>query len=148
MPIAVDAAERIAPSHATGERPLLIVPQPLPLPGREQEADEPPRYGGALQIVAGPERIEAGWWDLASPAFGQPRGTVARDYFVARNRRGQTLWVYRGRDQAVRLPKGYRFEGEEVYIKRVGEAVVLLKRPDFGQWRGTERRSTASGLQV
>jgi virulence-associated protein VagC len=53
-----------------------------------------------------------------------------------------------GRDQAVRLPKGYRFEGEEVYIKRVGAAVVLLKRPDFGQWRGAERRSTASGLQV
>jgi antitoxin VapB len=33
-----------------------------------------------------------------------------------------------GRDQAVRLPKGYRFEGEEVYIKRVGAAVVLLPR--------------------
>ena len=33
-----------------------------------------------------------------------------------------------GRDQAVRLPKGYRFEGEEVYIKRVGEAVVLLPK--------------------
>ena len=33
-----------------------------------------------------------------------------------------------GRSQAVRLPKGYRFEGEEVYIKRVGEAVVLLPK--------------------
>ena len=33
-----------------------------------------------------------------------------------------------GRDQAVRLPKGYRFEGDEVYIKRVGEAVVLLPK--------------------
>ena len=33
-----------------------------------------------------------------------------------------------GRDQAVRLPKGHRFEGEEVYIKRVGEAVVLLPK--------------------
>ena len=33
-----------------------------------------------------------------------------------------------GRDQAVRLPKGYHFEGEEVYIKRVGEAVVLLPK--------------------
>ena len=31
-----------------------------------------------------------------------------------------------GRHQAVRLPKGHRVEGEEVYIKRVGEAVVLL----------------------
>ncbi len=31
-----------------------------------------------------------------------------------------------GRSQAVRLPKSYRFEGSEVLIKRVGDAVVLL----------------------
>ena len=31
-----------------------------------------------------------------------------------------------GRSQAVRLPKEYRFEGTEVLIKRVGNAVVLL----------------------
>ena len=33
-----------------------------------------------------------------------------------------------GRSQAVRLPKEYRFEGTEVLIKRVGNAVVLLPR--------------------
>jgi len=33
-----------------------------------------------------------------------------------------------GRSQAVRLPKEYRFEGDEVYIKRVGAAVVLLPK--------------------
>jgi antitoxin VapB len=33
-----------------------------------------------------------------------------------------------GRSQAVRLPKSYRFEGDEVLIKRVGKAVVLLPR--------------------
>jgi antitoxin VapB len=33
-----------------------------------------------------------------------------------------------GRSQAVRLPKSYRFEGNEVLIKRVGKAVVLLPR--------------------
>ncbi|MBN8440769.1 MAG: antitoxin [Thauera sp.] len=31
-----------------------------------------------------------------------------------------------GRSQAVRLPKEFRFEGDEVLIKRVGDAVVLL----------------------
>ncbi len=31
-----------------------------------------------------------------------------------------------GRSQAVRLPKEFRFEGEEVFIKRVGDAVVLI----------------------
>jgi protein ImuB len=95
VPIAIDAAERIAPAHAAGERPLLIVPQPLPLPAPADPADQPPRYGGALKLITGPERIEAGWWDLASPAFGQPRSAVARDYFVARNPHGQTLWIYR-----------------------------------------------------
>lgn len=33
-----------------------------------------------------------------------------------------------GRSQAVRLPKEYRFDGGEVFIKRVGDAVVLLPR--------------------
>ena len=31
-----------------------------------------------------------------------------------------------GQSQAVRLPKAYRLVGEEVYIKKVGNAVVLL----------------------
>jgi protein ImuB len=91
----VDAAERIAPARVAGERPLLIAPQPQPLPARDDADDEPPRYRGTLKLIAGPERIEAGWWDLASPAFGQPRGAVVRDYFVARNPQGQTLWIYR-----------------------------------------------------
>ncbi len=31
-----------------------------------------------------------------------------------------------GQSQAVRLPKEFRFDGDEVIIKRVGKAVVLL----------------------
>jgi antitoxin VapB len=31
-----------------------------------------------------------------------------------------------GQSQAVRLPKEFRFAGKEVYIKRMGGAVVLL----------------------
>ncbi|MDR2966236.1 MAG: type II toxin-antitoxin system VapB family antitoxin [Treponema sp.] len=31
-----------------------------------------------------------------------------------------------GRSQAVRLPKDYQFKGENVYIKRIGEAVMLF----------------------
>lgn len=37
-----------------------------------------------------------------------------------------------GRSQAVRLPKEFRFEGDEVFIKRVGDAVVLLPRRGWG----------------
>jgi len=35
-----------------------------------------------------------------------------------------------GQSQAVRLPKEFRFEGDEVIIKRVGKAVVLLSASD------------------
>lgn len=38
-----------------------------------------------------------------------------------------------GRSQAVRLPKAYRFEGEEVLIKRVGAAVILF--PQTHSWQ-------------
>jgi antitoxin VapB len=31
-----------------------------------------------------------------------------------------------GKSQAVRLPKEFRLKGERVYVKRVGNAVVLL----------------------
>ena len=30
-----------------------------------------------------------------------------------------------GRSQAVRLPKEYQFKGDNVYIQKVGEAVIL-----------------------
>jgi len=33
-----------------------------------------------------------------------------------------------GRSQAVRLPKAYRFEGNEVYVKKVAEGVLLLSK--------------------
>jgi antitoxin VapB len=35
-----------------------------------------------------------------------------------------------GQSQAVRLPKKYRFPGDKVIIKRVGEALVLLPYQD------------------
>lgn len=45
-----------------------------------------------------------------------------------------------GNSQALRLPKEFAFEGNEVYIKRIGKAVVLLPKEesvdDF--WAGLE----------
>ena len=35
-----------------------------------------------------------------------------------------------GGSQAVRLPKDCRFEGTEVYVKRVGSAVILYPKGD------------------
>lgn len=43
----------------------------------------------------------------------------------------QTAKLFRnGQSQAVRLPKEFRFEGNEVFIKRMGNAVVLLPYRD------------------
>ncbi len=38
-----------------------------------------------------------------------------------------------GRSQAVRLPKAYRFDGTQVFIKKIGDAVVLM--PYQGGWQ-------------
>ncbi len=46
----------------------------------------------------------------------------------------QTAKIFaNGRSQAVRLPKEFRFDGEEVFIKRVGEMVVLI--PYHAPWQ-------------
>lgn len=39
-----------------------------------------------------------------------------------------------GQSQAVRLPKEFRFEGNQVYSKRVGNAVLFL--PEHHSWQG------------
>jgi len=44
--------------------------------------------------------------------------------------RAKVFWS--GRSQAVRLPKEFRFEGEEVIIRRQGNAVVL--EPVSEEW--------------
>ena len=39
----------------------------------------------------------------------------------------QTAKLFRnGKSQAVRLPKEFRFNGDQVYLKQVGDAVILL----------------------
>ncbi len=37
-----------------------------------------------------------------------------------------------GRSQAIRLPKEYRFDDEEVYINKVGASVILM--PKTNPW--------------
>jgi protein ImuB len=88
--VAIDGDEiaaRATPPGLPARRPLLLLTAPRPL-----ESDrEAPRYRGDLTLLAGPERIESGWWELGNAR----RRSVHRDYFVARNPDGQTLWIYR-----------------------------------------------------
>lgn len=67
-------------------RPAWLLPEPQPL---AEDADGTPRWQGRpLRILAGPERIETGWWD-AHP--------VMRDYFIAEADDGALVWVFRHR---------------------------------------------------
>lgn len=73
-----------AACRAVASRPLWLLARPHPL----SEAAGGPCYDGRLTLLAGPERIESGWWDGAD---------VARDYFVAANPAESMLWIYRER---------------------------------------------------
>jgi len=67
-----------------GERPLWLLESPRPL----AEVGSRPHHEGPLELLAGPERIESGWWDGYD---------VARDYFIARMRNEALVWIYRER---------------------------------------------------
>ncbi len=69
------------------ERPLWLLDQPR----RLQLEDEAPALDGPLTLLAGPERIESGWWD---------GNDVARDYFIAANGQGRRFWIFRERGTA------------------------------------------------
>jgi len=66
-------------------RPAWLLPEPLPLAVRGML---PLLDGREVQLVSGPERIEAGWWD---------GDLVARDYFIGQVDDGSLLWLWRGR---------------------------------------------------
>jgi protein ImuB len=71
----------LARATATGTRAGALPGPPRPcwlLP-------EPRAISVPAQLLAGPERIENGWWD---------GGDVARDYYLARGGDGARLWVY------------------------------------------------------
>ena len=75
----------------------------------------------------------------------------------------QTAKLFKnGQSQAVRLPKEFRFEGDSVNIKRVGNAVVLLPQnepwetlfdaleqfsPDFMDERQQPKQQMREGLE-
>ncbi len=58
---------------------------------------ERPLYQGPLLMLAGPERLESGWWSLLSAAETEGGELAQRDYFVARSPQAGLLWVYRRR---------------------------------------------------
>ncbi len=66
--------------------PSWLLAAPLPL-GVQQGC---PQYQGPLTLLAGPQRVEAGWLEGGAAC-------VLRDYFVARSVQAGLLWIYRDR---------------------------------------------------
>jgi protein ImuB len=80
-------------------RPAWLLPEPQPLTERGPH----PCFGGQpLQLLAGPERIECGWWDDA---------LAARDYFVAQTHDGALAWIFRSRLPGAATPAGWFLQG-------------------------------------
>jgi protein ImuB len=62
-----------APTAAPAARPFWLLQRPLPLRGRP------------ARVLAGPERIESGWWD---------EHDQRRDYYIIETRDGQRAWAF------------------------------------------------------
>ncbi|MCW8809180.1 MAG: DNA polymerase Y family protein, partial [Rhodanobacter sp.] len=69
---AVDGAEGSVAADAP-PRPTWLLDPPIPL------------RDPAPILLAGPERLETGWWD---------GGDLRRDYYVVRTSQGQHAWVF------------------------------------------------------
>lgn len=77
------------PEHSLRTVPLLArEPAPAVTPRRPTWLLNPPVpwRGVVREILAGPERIEAGWWDEAD---------IRRDYYVVETSQGQRAWLFR-----------------------------------------------------
>jgi len=69
-----------------GATAAIEVPGPRPL----WLLESPRRLGeGEFALLAGPERIESGWWD---------GDEARRDYYIARSGDGSLAWIYRAAD--------------------------------------------------
>jgi protein ImuB len=83
---------------AFAARPAWLLREPIPLMMRGHR----PFYQSVLKLLAGPERIEAGWWDDA---------LAVRDYFIACNEANLLLWVYRERQGVEVEEPGWFLQG-------------------------------------
>ena len=82
----------------TGLLPDVLTSQPpwiLRRPIELAVVRDRPVYQGPLALLAGPERIESGWW--ATVGHGN---LTLRDYFIAASENAGLLWIYRQRAEA------------------------------------------------
>ena len=87
-------ARRSSPTlpWAPGTRPLWLLREPQRLGAAPDGSGYPCEAGcdggRRFELLAGPERIETGWWD---------GDDIARDYYVAADAEGARQWIFRER---------------------------------------------------
>lgn len=74
-------------------QPTFVLPEPLRLAVRGNR----PLYQGTLLLLAGPHRVEGGWWDRTERGGQAVTRHVARDYWVALSEHAGVLWVFQTR---------------------------------------------------
>jgi protein ImuB len=74
-------------------QPTWVLPQPLRLAMRGHR----PLYQGMLHLLAGPHRVEGGWWHRLGEGSDATIGHVQRDYWVALSEHAGVLWIYQVR---------------------------------------------------
>jgi len=74
-------------------QPTWLLPEPLRLAVKNNR----PLYQGTLQMLAGPHRVEGGWWHRVQDAANEASLNVQRDYWVALSEHAGVLWVYQER---------------------------------------------------
>lgn len=85
---AADLPAHLTAPHCLWAQPLTptwLLQVPLKLAVHQQL----PHYLGPLTLLAGPQRLESGWWGGGDMAL--------RDYFVARSSQSGLLWIFRER---------------------------------------------------
>ncbi len=71
-------------------QPPWLLREPLRLAVRQER----PHYQGELTLLAGPERLETGWWPQGQGADEVEGQTRLRDYYLAESPRAGLLWVF------------------------------------------------------
>jgi protein ImuB len=89
---------------ALAQQPPWLLRQPMPL----ALMGDTPLFQGPLKMLAGPERIEAGWWDGTA---SQDADRTARDYFLAQSDNAGLVWVYRELPCSESLEQGWFLHG-------------------------------------
>jgi protein ImuB len=74
-------------------QPTFVLPEPLRLVTRGHR----PIYQGVLQLLAGPHRVEGGWWDRTVEDGQAKTRNVVRDYWLALSEHAGLLWIYQTR---------------------------------------------------